>query len=164
MAQQNIKPEDAFKWVLYGTGAYAIYKIGMAIGLFKSSEEKAFDKFSENKGWDPFFWQDMLDQMKKKGGKASIKILNKDLQSKYAKQLYDAEGTFNDDENAVYDVFRNMHNLTSLSILCYVFSQTYSESLYDYLTGFLSDSEMRNIYDIVKNYKIGYSLDGTNWN
>ena len=163
MAKQNIKPEDAFKWVLYGTGAYAIYKIGSAIGLFKSPEDRAFDKFSENKGWDPFFWQDTLDAMKKKGGKASIKVLKYDLQPKYAKQLYDAPGLFNDDENAVYDVFRNMHYQTSLSILAYVFSQTYSESLYDYLTGFLSESEMKKIFDIVKNYKIGYTVDGTNW-
>jgi hypothetical protein len=85
------------------------------------------------------------------------------LQPKYAKQLYDAPGLFNDDENAVYDVFRNMHYQTSLSILSYVFSQTYSESLYDYLTGFLSESEMKKIFDIVKNYKIGYTVDGTNW-
>lgn len=159
---QKVKPEEAFKWVLYGTGAYAIYRIGSYFGVFKSSEDKQFDNYSEFKGWDPFFWQDTLDAMKKKKG--YIKVLNYDLQPKYAKQLWDAKGIFNDDENAVYDVFRNMHYQTSLSILAYVFSQTYSESLYDYLTSFMSDSEMRKIFDITKNYKVGYSLDNKNWN
>lgn len=158
MGKENIKPEEAFKWVLYGTGAYALYKVGTAIGLFKTAEDKAFDNFSDFKGFDPFFWQDTYDEMAKKNG--YIKLVSKSYQSKLVKQLYDSQGLFNDNENSVYDVFKQLNYQTALSQLSYIFSQTYSESLYDYLTGFMSDSEMRRIYDIVKNYKIGYSLDG----
>ena len=51
MANQ-LQPGEIFKWVLYGAGAIAIYKIGGKFGIWKTAADTAADAAEKANYWD----------------------------------------------------------------------------------------------------------------
>lgn len=70
---------------------------------------------------------------------------------KWLDQLKKAAGVFDDDESAVYNVFRQMKNQVSLYAFSQFFSVYMKKSLIDYLSEFMNDSELSKVNDITKN-------------
>lgn len=66
-----------------------------------------------------------------------------------AKQIYDSEGIFNDDEDSLYNVFRDIKNIIICSILTEVFLLQHNADLNSYLSGFLNTEEMGKISKII---------------
>jgi len=65
---------------------------------------------------------------------------------KWAKQIKEAKGVFNDDEAAVYDVMMNkIKTRGDLYLLGQYFSLQYQQNLIQFLTGMLSAEEMNPI-------------------
>ena len=70
-----------------------------------------------------------------------------------AKQFYDADGYFNDDEDSVYAGLKAMVYKANLSRVAEVFANKYQKDLYSYLRAFLDDSEMTIVHNIVNALK-----------
>jgi hypothetical protein len=137
------------------------------LGLKDSKDEK--QKQEENKKaadlnwWNPNYWRTAYP------GK-SVHILTQADAEKFAYQIYHAHVTdfglpnFNDDEDAVYSVFRSLKYDTQLSRLAEVFAAKYGKDLLSFLYvydtgitsgGFLNETEFNIVASIVKKYNSG---------
>lgn len=159
-------------------GFFAIKKLGETFGLFKSSEETASDNATSKAGEDstetkpnnpylsfnPNYWKALIKSFK-------LKYPTKTMDNNYqqnlptsrtiyqlAEQVYLSKGIFNDNEDALFDVFSNLQTQYQLSWLSWVFSSKYKKDMLEYLKGFLSFDEQSKMLDKVKNYKQYYSL------
>ena len=153
-----MKPEEIFKYALYGTGIFAIYKVGTMVGIFKTGqevqEEQQLQTTLSSNYWLPKFWKDYVNRYGK------VMTLTPEAKKRLSDELWDAHGYFNDDENAIYGVFRQMNYQTSLSSLADYFLTYKQVDLLNWLKDFLSEAEMKNIASIIAKYKVGYSTDG----
>ena len=159
MAEQ-VKPEVLFKYALYGTGIYAVYKVGTMLGIFQTVQEQQEEQQLQNtlssNAWLPKFWRDYLA----KYGAGRVMALTDAAKKRLVQELWDARGWYNDDEDAIYAVFRQMNYQTSLSSLSEAFLKEKNRDLLTWLKDFLSEDELKNISSIIAKYKIGYSTDG----
>ena len=83
----------------------------------------------------------------------SIILLKSQPAKDAAKQIYDAKGILNDDEESVRDVFKNkVRDKVQVSNVSQAFYTQYKKDLYDYLRSFLSESEMEQyVWSVVRN-------------
>jgi hypothetical protein len=153
-----MKPEVIFKYALYGTGIYALYKVGTMVGIFQTpqeiQEEQQLQTTLSSNYWLPKFYKDYLSRYSK------VIILTPEAKKRLSDKLWDAKGWYNDDEDAVYAVFREMNYQTSLSSLADYFLSYKGKDLLTWLKDFLSEDELKNISSIISKYKVGYSTDG----
>lgn len=134
-------------------GGFAVYKILQKIGIVKSAsdvaDQKLMDKYeSSNDNW--------FTPTKKLPKKALI--LTKKYQELLAKKLWFAKGSWlNDDEDAIYGVFRLLKTKSQVTSLSAYFYLKYNQDLYLWLKDMLSPSEFGNVLKIV-NSKPDYTV------
>ena len=92
------------------------------------------------------------------GGK-KIKELPESVAKQFAAKLFNAKGTFNDDEQAIAQVFKSLQDKTQVASLSRAFYYQYGrKDMWQYLRSFLSDSELKElVYDQVRsllNYRL----------
>lgn len=135
--------------VAIGLGALFFFRqIAQAFGLIKSADDVNAASLINANYFDPKFW--------KQGG-AGAMILTDAGAKIYAKQLYNAKGLVNDDEAAVYDVFKRMKTKSQVSYLSDKFSLYYNTDLISYLQSFLNPEELLKVKTIVNplpNFKV----------
>lgn len=70
---------------------------------------------------------------------------------KIARQIYDANGKFNDDEQKVYSALNQIPSLCCLSLVAFKFQYFYKQSLFAFISGFLDGKELEtSVYLISK--------------
>ena len=154
-----MKQADVFKWALTGAGIFALYKVGTKLGIFQTSkdvqDQQQLNIFqqggtSSNFGsyWSPAYWNNVA----KKYGTATI--IGTNVANNLVDTLWDATGIFNDDEEAIYGVFRQLQYLSQISFLAQVFYAKHQQDLYGYLSNHLDNAELQNIANIVSKFKI----------
>jgi len=154
-----MKQQDVFKWALTGVGIYALYKVGTQIGLFQTSgdiqQQQILNTFQQGGSnatlgsyWSPAYWNNVA----KKYGTATV--IGSNVANNLATTLWDATGVFNDDEEAIYGVFRQLTYLSQISYLAQVFYGKYNQDLYGYLSNHLNTDELNTIANIVSKFKI----------
>jgi hypothetical protein len=74
-----------------------------------------------------------------------------------AQRIYDAKGFFKDNENSVFDIFRNLQTQYQVSLLANSLSILKKKDLLEYLKTFMDDENLREVLDIIKNYPQYYS-------
>jgi hypothetical protein len=160
-----------FKLVLAGVGIYAIKKGGEWLGLFKSEAESKTDaetssataSSTEIQTGNPFVAFNpnyAVAIVKAYNQKFKPKVFDGNYnmvfsQDEYlamANRLFDAKGTFDDNENSVYDVFRSITTQWQLSLLSSVFHFFKKADLLLYLKSFMNADEMQSLLEMVKNY------------
>jgi hypothetical protein len=67
----------------------------------------------------------------------------------YVKDLWDATGVFNDDEEKIYGVFRAMKTQSQVAALAKRFNQLKNKDLYGYLNDYLNESELLKVKAII---------------
>lgn len=77
-----------------------------------------------------------------------ISVSNAQL-SHYVQTIYESKGWFNDDEDALYSVFRILKSITLVSIVAKSFNIKYNLNMYSYLSTFLNVKEMNRILEII---------------
>ncbi|MEO5889737.1 MAG: hypothetical protein ABIQ31_05755 [Ferruginibacter sp.] len=154
------------KQLLLGAGLLAILYYGIIrpvtdkIGLTQTQKEKELDAAAEiagnNPGWDPNFW---IAYPKKHPG--TYYIANASKLTAWANQIYKAWGLVNDDEQAIYSVFRLVRSQIELSALCAKYNELYKQDLllrlrcpWYYLKDGLDISEFQEISKIVNKLPI----------
>jgi hypothetical protein len=135
---EKLQPKEIFSWVLYGAGAFAIYKLGGKLGLWKSAADIAANEAEKANYWD----------FTKIPNGARILTYNSGL--KLSKLLNDAKHWYNDDEEAIYNVFRTLNAKSQVTSLAYWFQKTYNQDLYYWLKSTLSDSELAKVITIIE--------------
>lgn len=134
--------------LIIGSGAFLFY-ILKATGVIQSSAAKKAEaekqkKITENatstnSPFNPNFY-------KNKPGAA---LITKAQALAYAEQIYDAVGLFNDNEAAIYAVFRQLKSKTQVSWLAANFYAEYGQDLYAFLADYLNDNELNTVNQIV---------------
>ena len=80
---------------------------------------------------------------------AGALLLTQSGATAYVNDLWNATGTFNDDEEMIYGVFRAMKTKSQVASLAKRFNQLKAKDLYGYLSDYLSDSELLKVKGII---------------
>jgi hypothetical protein len=167
--ETNNKQFEVFKWVLFGTAIYLIYKLLDKFGLLgKSDEEKLADELDKKTGIDTI---DSLKNDKKmiKAIQISTNKKNptvhdiKKLQSSYAQyrviaeKIFTAKGTvasgFDDNEELVYSSLSELKSQFDFDMFSRFFLEWKKVDLFVFLKSFLNTSELAEVTRIIKNKK-----------
>jgi hypothetical protein len=128
---------------------YLIYKliksVGQKLNIVDDENDETAAVLTADKGniFSPNYWK------KKK----SPKLLTTDSARDMAKRLYNSSGLFNDNEEAVYGVFRQLTYRTQVSWLSYIFYKTYGEDLLQHLKSFMNSDELATLKQITDKLK-----------
>ncbi|WP_281989710.1 LPXTG cell wall anchor domain-containing protein [Aquimarina aggregata] len=151
-------------WVIGGAG---VAGLGVGVYLFyKKRKDKKDISFTGigNKGkpvkvikggsatpvaepnWNAPFNMNYIKDVKKWLGGKRIKELSEAAAKKYALELKNAKGLFDDDEKAVERVFRSLQDKTQVASLSRAFYFHHGKKdMWQHLRSFLSDSEMKKL-------------------
>jgi hypothetical protein len=150
--------------VLAGGGVWIIYKAAQKLGLAESKESKQerisagqFDKTLSRWITDDFIKSVGADYLKRFKTKANIKNLSSltPAQTKdFAKRIYDAKGTFNDNEEKLYSVFRELNNGIEVYQVNKQFKTLYdNRNIADYINGFTNNADRSKLYIFTREKK-----------
>lgn len=140
------------KVIGWGVGIGAAYflllrPILISTGVIDSAEDKQREKVESQFGtslsspFNPSWYKTVPGAI----------LITRATAENLAKILYDGFGFWNDDEDKVYAVFRQLKAKTQVSWLADVFAQEYNADLYQFLRSRMSDSEMDIVHGIVNN-------------
>jgi len=94
--------------------------------------------------WNSPFDMNYLTDVQKWVAPKGIQILDDTSAKKFAKVVKEAKGTFNDDEEAVKNVFgKKLRDKSQVASLSKAFYGLYKKDMWQYLNSFLSQSEMK---------------------
>lgn len=176
MAQTTDNTGQYIKYAFMIGGAFlgfiALKKLGETFGLIQTKAEANVDTASEKASGDSTIATDsnnpyiafngnyayaLVKAFYKKYPKgkwmnnAQLGMSHSDF-LKLAKQLFDAKGLFDDDEDSVYGAFRKIQTQYQLSILSGIFYFFYKKDLLEYLKKFMNADEMDKLLSMIKNY------------
>tara|TARA_R110000868_G_scaffold126421_5_gene333495 strand:+ start:2184 stop:2687 length:504 start_codon:yes stop_codon:yes gene_type:complete len=143
-------------------------KIFKKLGLTKTSAEQQADA-QQAANYQAQLNQQYFDAdyIKQRMQKYWVKSLTDTGANGYAEIIYKAKGIpylTNDDEAAVYGVFKAMSAKTQVSKLSEVFFNKYKKDLKAYLQSFMSQDEFGNVLAICEKMIEGISSNkGTTW-
>ena len=120
---------------------FIVYKFLQKIHLIPTEEDKKAEQLGYSNFWKPFFWKDAASKGKKP------KILTKNSAKNLSQKIWDAKGLFNDDEESLYGVFRQIKTQSQISYLSDVFFQETGKDLYEFLNSFLNSDELSKLSD-----------------
>jgi hypothetical protein len=95
--------------------------------------------------------KDYLGNLRKslKSGVSILVMRDKDAAA-MADRIYNAFGTFNDEEEKIYQVLRELKDKVQVSQVSAEYEKSYGVSLTEEFTDKLSDSEIKTVIDIIK--------------
>lgn len=121
-----------------------IGSIGRLIGFNNSQEDKeenqAIKQMTLSDAFKPTFWKEF----------PAIYLMPMSRAQTLARQVEQSWGYFNDDEAQIVDALRQASSQVQISQIAGAYSQLFKEDLLSTLKGGLSDSEMKQIWDILK--------------
>lgn len=157
------KQTDLLLWVLVILIIFIILRILNKFGLFgKTEEEKGREQLEQSATMQDINKSNKLvtdlkkkaKENKQKGVSTEQTVKNQyPNKARYGKFVLDikyAKGVVNDNEEAVFNVFRSLASQFEVSHFSTVYKQLTGTDLFTYLDSFLSKSELSEINDIVK--------------
>jgi hypothetical protein len=145
MKKQSIDPNVVIKYGVALAGLFIVYKLGQKLGLFPSKGEKEEKQnLQALEGATIWDYNKFLSSLP-----AGAKLLTQGGAAAYVDDLWDATGTFNDDEEKIYGVFRAMKTQSQIAALAKRFNQIKNQDLYSYLKNYLNESELLTVKGII---------------
>lgn len=136
-----------------------IYSVGQKFGLFPSAESKATEAAAASlksfKAFNPNFIKNTVNKAGTPGQQFTVKKLTPARALAVAQQLKKAKGLFNDNEDAIYSVFRTLEYQSQVSQVAAEFLKLTKLELLTYLESFLNQKELAAIADIVNILPVG---------
>jgi len=143
----KIEMKEVMPIVLIGAGLLSfdlIKKLLTSVGIWDSAATKNLDAVSTsaNTFWSPNYYTQFSSYSY---------AIDTSQATALANQIYNAFGMFNDDEDAVFAVFRTLKTKSNVSFLAKVFSDVYHQDLLTFLRGGswpqdrLSDADVNTI-------------------
>ncbi len=84
------------------------------------------------------------------GSGISLIVMREADAVKYAERIKNAWGTFNDDEEAIYQTLRELKDKVQVSQVAIAYHQAYDITLIEDFQGRLDESEIKTVVDIIK--------------
>lgn len=142
----GIQPKDVINWGLVIIGGFLIYKIFRGTGLIKSVSEQKQDQLEQDiedaannaqftnitKYTDPNFWK------QKAPAGYSREIYSVQDGIKWANEMFSTHGIFNDDEEKMLTLIKNIQYQTQYSFLVWIFSAVHKQDLTTWLKNYFS--------------------------
>jgi hypothetical protein len=145
MKKTAIDPNILIKAGVSIAGLFIVYKLLQKTGLLPSAEStQAAQNLQQLESASVWDYNKFLSTLP-----AGAKLLTQSGAAAYVEDLWDATGTFNDDEEAIYGVFRAMKTQSQISALAKRFNQLKSKDLYGYLKDYLNEEELLNVKKII---------------
>lgn len=161
----------AFKLAMAGMGFIALKKLGETFGIFNTKEENLVEEGTEGAGasatqtytnnpyiaFNPNYAPLIVKAYNKKyypkifNGTYNM-VFSQGQYINLVNQLWAGKDLFNDDEEKIYGVFRQITTQWQLSLLSSLFFYFKKKDLLEWLKGFLDANEMAVIFNIIKNY------------
>jgi hypothetical protein len=145
MKKNSIDPNVIIKAGISLAGLFIVYKLLQKTGLLPSAESnQAAQNLQALESSNYWNYNDFLQ--KAPGGHA---LLTQAGAAAYVDDLWNATGMFNDDEEAIYGVFRAMRTQSQISALAKRFNQLKNKDLYGYLKNYLNEAELLTVKKII---------------
>ena len=145
MKSNQIDPNTIIKAAVTLTGIYLVYKVLQKVGVVPSAASTAaaqnLQQLESASYWD---YNNFLATAP--GGHA---LLTQAGAAAFVDDLWDATSFYNDDEEAIYGVFRAMRTQSQVAALAKRFNQLKSKDLYGYLNDYLNDAELLKVKAII---------------
>lgn len=145
MKSNQIDPNTIIKAGVTLAGIFIVYKVLQKIGVIPTAEsnqaEQNLQQLMAADYWDynNFF----------AAAPANHLLLTQAGAEAYVNDLWDATGYFNDDEEQIYGVFRQMKTKSQVASLAKRFNELKSFDLYNYLENYLDESELLKVKAII---------------
>lgn len=151
----NYAKAGAIMFGLWGSYKFVIKPILELLQVIDDEEEKKIkdleEKMANLKLWSSDYYKNYAIP---KG--YTLKLVTVKTAKNICKKINDAFGTFNDNEETIYGIFRNdIVSKSVLSWICQIYFETYNEDLYEYLKYKLSDEEFLKVLKIVDDKPVG---------
>lgn len=161
---ENSRSGEALGWVRVGImvgGAYLGYQYVLKPLLESTGlkPDKADDTVTDLEGQAPN--KNPFDPTYKDAwpvGAVSRWLIPDTHKQKLINILWDATGIFNDDEEAIYGVFRSLDYKTMVSDLAEAFFKAKKKDLYGYLKNYLNTAELATVIGIINKKPAGFRL------
>ena len=145
MKKQSIDPNIIIKAGVSIAGLFIVYKILQKFGVIPSAASKQAEQnliaLESASVWD---YNKFLSNLP-----AGAKLLTQTGAAAYVNDLWSATGYFNDDEQAIYGVFRAMKTQSQISALAKRFNELKGQDLYSYLKNYLNEEELLTVKKII---------------
>lgn len=158
-----MKQLEIFKWILMALALYMIYKLLNKFNLLGTSEDtKAATALGSSNALAEINKDNPLVKDAIVNGKTYAKMTpaergslapNSSKFGGWIQDLWDASGTFNDNEDDVYNIFKLLSSQYETSLFAATFKVIKGKDLYLYLKSFMSDGELAEVYDITSHKK-----------
>jgi len=133
-------PLDLAKWGLLLAGGFMVYRIFQGTGLIKDATQQQVDNLNnsvDSKTWTkPNFWQQPAPS-----GYESM-IFTAAQSEKLIKEVYDSVGFFNDCEECIVGVLKQINYQTQYSYLAYQFYKKYGKDMTTYIKDAFNATEL----------------------
>lgn len=135
---------------LLGVGAYfASNSILQALGIKKSKEEKESEKILEQQESKINIWQGTEAVKRAAGANSTIKLLSYSSAATKADGIQDSFSFYNDDEERIYAIFRDLNAQTQVASLVDQYRLRHKADLLNALKSNLSTTEVNEITKII---------------
>lgn len=148
----NDKQFEVLKWLGVLIILFVVYKLLGEVGLIKTKEDVIADKVVTEDVFTPKYKNELLNALavKLKKSKLTAADISKyslsSSTSLYIKnELLKAKSIFNDDEEAVFNVFKNFHTQFEIMVFCEFFKATTKMDLFVFLGSFLNSDEIARV-------------------
>jgi len=145
----NIPPQVIFYGISTLIIVWVIYLALKRIGLIKSAtkiraekdEARALKELRNAEFFNPNLYKEDKYSL--------VNLLSNDVANQYAKDIKKSWGWFNDDEAAVYSVFRKMANKIQISQIADAYAQLYKADLLGDIEYYLNAKERAFLWNII---------------
>lgn len=145
MKKNSIDPNTAIKAGVTLAGLFIVYKIMQKIGVVPTAAStqaaQNLQQLESASYWD---YNKFLSTLP-----AGAALLTMAGAAAYVDDLWDATGTFNDDEEKIYGVFRAMKTQSQVAALAKRFNQLKNKDLFGYLNDYLNETELLKVKAII---------------
>lgn len=154
MKQNSIEPGQVFKWGLVIAGGFVVYRLFSKLGFIPSKSEAEINNLNtgiELKEYtNPNFWKQTPPS-----GYTSM-IFTQPSTDTLVNKLWEAHGLFNDCEECIPAVLKQLSYKTQYSWLADNFQKKYNQDLTAYLKNYFSADELYSSWkhiDTLPNFK-----------
>ncbi len=126
-------------------GAYNLQAAQASIGTGVSVNTTTSASIKSEPNWNKPFNMNYLTDVQEWVYPKNIQVLDQATAKKYAKIIKEAKGTFNDDEDAIKNIFgKKIQHKTDVASISKAFYNEYKgNDMWQHLNSFLSNSEMK---------------------
>lgn len=145
MKKTSIDPNTLIKAGISLAGLFIVYRLLQKVGLLPTAEStQAAQNLQQLENATVWDYNKFLSNLP-----AGAKLLTQNGAAAYVNDLWNATGYFNDDEQAIYGVFRAMKTQSQISALAKRFNQLKAQDLYSYLKNYLNEEELLTVKKII---------------